>query len=121
MLSKYTLHKLKQVRFIDKGIYGEVFKDTGEKYYSVIMDLSNENGISNDLRFDMTQDSLNSLLKNNGLYYDKNKYEYLTVEKYEANELQLNNMSKIKYTEANKKAIEIIKRAMQDEIDKGGK
>lgn len=83
MLEKYFISKINNISFIDKGIYGAVFHDTGIKHYSVNLDLclnSKENIVLlKDLPFFMTQDALDSILKYQCLYYDPNACEYLRV------------------------------------------
>ena len=78
-LLKCRLIKIHKISFIDGGVYGEIYKSHGKKYYDVMFSIESEDGCFSrgDIKSYLTQDELDKLL-DDCIFYDviKNKISF---------------------------------------------
>lgn len=77
---EYVISKIHEIKFIDKGIYGDIYKEEGEKYYSVRCTIKCEeenyyNEIGN-IKLHLNEENLNRIL-NEPFCYDKTNNEII--------------------------------------------
>lgn len=77
-MDKYKLIKFYNIKFVDEGVCGDIYKQEGMKYYSLICSFESVDK-SHYFKYDnvsllLTEEELNRLM-NEQFYYDKNNHK----------------------------------------------
>ena len=83
-MEKYKLIKFYKIQFVDEGVCGDVYKQKGTKYYSLICSFESVDK-NHYFKYDnvsllLTEEELNKLI-NEQFYYDKNNHKVYFKEK----------------------------------------
>lgn len=82
-MDKYKLIKFYKIQFVDEGVCGDVYKQEGVKYYSIICSVESVDK-NYYFKYDhvsllLTEEELNKLI-NEQFYYDKNNHKVYFME-----------------------------------------